>query len=82
MGSIAKSQKQQHRVSALKSVGISQVLAADLGLKLISRDAVPGERFYIIFVKTTKLGHLLKSSLERMSSAQMGFLVSVQMKLH
>lgn len=81
MGSTAKSQKQQQSQCLRVSRNI-HVLTADISLILISRDVVLVSVFIFVFVKTTKLGHLLKSSLEKMLSAQMGFLVSVQMKSH
>lgn len=78
--STATSQK-QHRVSAWKSTIISkssqQTLVSNRSVGMLFLVSV-----LYVFVKTTKLGHLLKSSLERMLSAQMGFLVSVQMKSH
>ena len=81
MGSTAKSQstaQSQCPKSAVTSKCSRQTSVSNQSVGMLFLVRV----FILVFLKTTKLGHLLKSSLERMPSAQMGFLVSVQMKSH
>lgn len=81
MGSTAKSQstaQSQCPKSAVTSKCWRQTSVSNQSVGMLFSVRV----FILVFLKTTKLGHLLKSSLERMLSAQMGFLVSVQMKSH
>ena len=77
MGSTAKSQKHSTE-SAVTSNCLQQTSVSNPSVGMLFSVRV----FILVFIKTAKLGHLLKSSLERMLSAQMGFLVSVQMKSH
>lgn len=74
MVTAAKDQGQQHGLTAVKPYPSINVLARDVGLKWIIREAVLRECFLCESLqKNTKLGCLFKLLLERMLSARVGF---------